>query len=104
MSFFTKIAYAATSVDSSVNIIVSKITKNIVLPLVALIFALAVLLFIWGLFGFFTSGDDSAKRIEGRNHILWGTVGIAIMVSVYGIIRFVASSVGQESVLRGFGL
>lgn len=104
MSLLPKIAHAASNVDSSVNDIVSKITKSIVLPLVALIFALAVLLFIWGLFGFFMSGDDSAKRIEGRNHILWGTVGIAIMVSVYGIIRFVASSVGQDAVLRGFGL
>ena len=99
MSLLIKVAHASTSsaTDSVINTIVPKIVTNIIAPLVQFIFALAVIVFIWGLFGFFKSGDDVAAREQGKMHILWGTVGIAIMVSVYGIIRFVASSVGQSA-------
>ena len=79
------------------NDIVSKIVANIVMPLITFIFALAVLLFIWGIIGFFLSGDE-AKRKQGQDHILWGTIGIAIMVSVFGIVRLVANTVGQNNI------
>lgn len=99
MNLLFKIAHASTSsaTDSVINTIVPKIVTNIIAPLVQFIFALAVLVFIWGLLGFFKSGDDSSARDQGKMHILWGVVGMAIMVSAYGIIRFVASSVGQSA-------
>lgn len=99
MNFLPKIAHAASSADAVVNSIVPKIVDNIVMPLIQLIFALATLVFIWGLIGFFRNGEDSAERTKGQQHILWGVIGIAIMVSAFGIIRLVANSVGQSSVL-----
>lgn len=84
------------SSDAVINSIVPRIVGNIVLPLVQFAFALAMLVFVWGLIGFFMNAEDSERRKEGQRHILWGVVGIAIMVSVYGIVRFVASTVGQD--------
>ncbi len=81
--------------NAVVNQIVPKIVDNIVVPIVELLFALATLYFIYGLFVFFTGSGDATKRKQGQDHILWGVIGIFIMVSVYGIIRFVASSLGQ---------
>jgi len=75
----------------------SKIVDNIISPIVAFVFALAVLLFVWGIVEYIIGGEDSEKRKTGQTHVLWGVIGIAIMVSVYGIIRFVASSVGQTA-------
>ena len=98
MDFLFKVAHAAnTGADAVINTIMPKIVANIVQPLVALIFALATLIFVWGIFGFFINGEDSDARKTGQMHILWGNVGMAIMVSVYGIIRFVASTVGQTA-------
>jgi hypothetical protein len=99
MSFLPKIAHAATGADAVINTIVPKIVENIVLPVVQVAFALAVLMFVWGFIGFFRNGEDSAERTKGQQHILWGVIGITIMVSVYGIIRLVANTVGQSSVL-----
>ncbi len=99
MDFLFKIAKAESSADAVVNSIIPKIVSNIVSPLLQLLFGVAVVMFIWGLIGFFKNGDDVKAREEGRQHILWGVIGFAIMVSVYGIIRFVASSVGQTSLL-----
>ena len=99
MSFLPKIAHAASGADAVINSIVPKIVDNIVMPIVQLTFALAVVVFVWGLIGFFKNGDESAERTKGQQHILWGVVGMAIMVSVYGIIRLVANTVGQSSVI-----
>jgi hypothetical protein len=97
MSILPKIAHAASSADAVVNNIVPKIVDNIVTPLLELLFFLTLVLFIWGLIGFFKSGDDAEKRKEGQQHILWSVIGMFIMVSVYGILRLVAATVGQSA-------
>ncbi len=89
----------AQSVDAKVNSVIGKIVSNIVYPIITVMFALAFVMFVWGVLNFFRSGDDPAAREQGQKHLLWGIVGMAIMVSVFGIIRLVASSVGQSSAL-----
>lgn len=97
-SAFINIAHAQGN-TASINTLISKIVDNIVMPVVGVIFALAFVMFVWGIFGFFKGGDDPSAREDGQRHILWGVIGMAIMVSVFGIVRFVASSVGQSSSL-----
>ncbi len=91
------IVYGASNADSVINEIVPKIVDNIVVPVFEVLFGMTILVFIWGLYGFF-NGDDE-KRNQSKNHMLWGVVGMFIMISVYGIIRFVANTVGQPEVL-----
>ena len=83
---------------SSVTIIpfLQKVLDVILNPLITLLFALAFLYFAYGIIRFLSaSGDDkSGKRIEARNSILWGIVGMVIMFSVYGIINFVLGTFG----------
>ncbi len=91
------IVYGASNADAALNAIVPKIVDNIVMPVIQVLFGVTILVFIWGLYGFFRGDED--RRNQSKNHILWGVVGIFIMVSVYGIIRFVANTVGQPEVL-----
>ncbi len=91
------IVYSASAADSTINSIVSRIVDNIVQPALAVLLSVTILVFIWGLYGLFLGDED--KRNQSKNHILYGVIGIFIMISVYGIIRFVASSVGQTEVL-----
>ncbi len=97
MFLLPKIAQAATS--DAVNSVVSKIVDNIVMPALELLFFLTLVVFIWGLIGFFKGGEDTEARKKGQQHILWGVIGMFIMVSVYGILRFVAATVGQSGSL-----
>ncbi|MBI5126471.1 MAG: hypothetical protein HZA80_01780 [Candidatus Taylorbacteria bacterium] len=94
MVSFIATAYAQTSQNPAVAGILSKVLDNVVNPIVDLVFALATVIFIWGLYQYFISEADGAKRAEGAQHILWGVVGMFIMVSVWGIIRFVLSTIG----------
>lgn len=99
MLFLAKIAHAQTfskvANNPTIAPLVNRIMNVIVIPLVEGLFAIAVLVFLWGLFKLIAQGGDPTVRKEAQNHVLWGVVGMAIMVSVYGIIRVIASSVGM---------
>lgn len=80
----------------SVTGFLDKFNYYILNPIIILLFALAFLYFIYGVIRFLSSdaGDKGSGRIEARNAILWGLVGMFIMFSVYGIIRLLLESFG----------
>lgn len=74
--------------------LVQKFFKVVVDPVIQLIFAAAVLYFVYGVFTYIRRSDDSSERINGANHILWSSVGLFIMISVWGIIAILEKTVG----------
>jgi hypothetical protein len=58
---------------------------------VPIIIALAVVWFIWGVFMYAIAGDEEAKG-KAKGHIIWGIIGLAIMVSVWGLVGFLTST------------
>lgn len=68
---------------------IQKLISVIVTPLLTLVFAVAFIVFAWGVFQYLIAQNDPGERAIGTQHILWGVVGMAIMVSAYGIINFV---------------
>ena len=83
--------------NSAVTGVVSKIVSAVVMPVITVVFALAILLFVWGAAGLILKKDNPDKRAEIQQHILWGVIGMFIMVASYGIIRFVAATIGVAS-------
>lgn len=59
-------------------------------PLIAILVGLALLGFFWGLarFIFRVGGDEKAVE-EGKRIMIWGLIAIFVMVSVWGIIKFI---------------
>ena len=62
--------------------------------IVPVIFALAFLVFIWGVFQFVVNAGDETKRTEGRKFILWGLLGIVVLFSVWGFVNMLLSTLG----------
>lgn len=59
--------------------------NNVAVPL---IFAIAFIVFIWGVFQYFIAGGhDEEKRETGKSLMLWGIIGFFIMVSVWGLVN-----------------
>jgi len=73
---------------------VKKLFELVIDPLIRLLFAAAIVYFVYGVFTYIRKADDSDARLEGANHILWSTVGLFIMVSVWGIIAILESTFG----------
>lgn len=68
---------------------IQKLISVIVTPLLTLVFAVAFIVFVWGVFQYLIAQNDPGARATGTQHIMWGVIGMAIMVSAYGIINFV---------------
>ncbi len=86
-----------SAINNAVAGSLSRIVSVILVPIVELVFATAVLLFVWGAAGLILHREDSDERARSWRHILWSLVGMFIMISCYGIIRIVANTIGVPS-------
>lgn len=78
-------------------IYLSRFVDNIVNPLIYFLFAIALLYFLYGVLVFILNADDESKRDIGKKHMLWGIIGLFIMVSVYGILGLIIGTVGVRN-------
>jgi len=76
---------------------------SIINALMPFIVALAVLFFVWGVFQFVASAGDEEKRTEGRNKMIYGIIGIFVMVSVWGLVNLLEGTFGVERGIIGEG-
>ncbi|MFA5987256.1 MAG: hypothetical protein WC797_01215 [Candidatus Paceibacterota bacterium] len=87
--WFVNIAHAA---GSSIALVQSIKTK-IINPVIGFIAALAAIMFVWGVVEFVSGSDNETKRDEGKQHILWGVIGLTIIVSVQGILKMICDTI-----------
>jgi hypothetical protein len=74
------------------NYFTTCIINNSVIPL---LFAVAVIMFIWGVFQFFIlNAEDEKKRTEGKQFMIWGIVALAVMLSVWGLVGILGNTFG----------
>jgi hypothetical protein len=99
---FTLIAHAGTE-DAKVvaQCLVDRINDVILFPLIALMAALAFLVFLYGAFEFVKNAENDGARETGRMHLLYGTIGLLVMLSAYAILSVAAGSfgIGLEKVI-----
>lgn len=62
-------------------------------PVIILLLAVALMIFVWGIVQYIANSDSEEARRKGRSHIIWGLVGLVIMVSVRGIIELLRSTI-----------
>ena len=66
--------------------------------LVPLIFAVAFIVFIWGVYTYFIlGGGNSEKREEGRSFIIYSLIGFFIMLSVWGLVNLITFTFGFQN-------
>jgi hypothetical protein len=73
--------------------ILTKIKSEIIVPLIGLLFVLALIYFLWGAVQYIIHMNSPADRQTGQRHMIWGIIGLAIMMSAFGIVNFVFNSV-----------
>lgn len=72
-----------------------RINSALIDPALALLFAAGFLMFVYGVveFMFFQRDAKGGEYLgKGREHMLWGVIGMAIMMSAWGIIKVVAGT------------
>ena len=76
--------------------LLQRVDDLIIQPTIYLILTAGLLLFIYGLVEFIWSAREGSDHKTGLNHMLYGIIGMFIMVSVYGIISLIINTIGAD--------
>jgi hypothetical protein len=68
-------------------------THGVVGGLIPYLLGIALLVFVWGVVKFMMSDDDNARN-EGKRRIVWGIVGLFVIVSIWGLVQLVGTLMG----------
>lgn len=85
------IAMAAT-VTSALDTI-----KTILNMVIGLLFILVTLYFVWGIVQYVMAAGDEGKIKEGKQHMIWGVIGMAVMAGAWGLARVLLDTFGVSS-------
>lgn len=94
--FFT-LLYPTTTFALDIATLMGRINRAIINPVIILMFVVAVLIFLYGLVEFLAQANNEEIRNTGKRHMLWGIIGIAIMISVFGIMQLIISTLGVNA-------
>ncbi len=73
---------------------VATFNEVILFPTIALLTAVAFLVFIWGCVEYFINSTNEQSRQQGVKHITFGIIGLVIMVSAFAILNIAANTSG----------
>jgi len=97
-AFLPVVAFAQDSLGTDANFgRIGQSVQNVVGfingVLIPAIFAIALLMFIWGMYRFFI-GNGEVEKAKGKDLAIYAVVGFVLMVSIWGIVNVVASGLG----------
>ncbi len=69
-------------------------------PLIFLLMAIAFLVFVWGGFQYIINADNEQARSQGKKSMLFGIIGLLVMVSALAIMELFANTFGLGGVLK----
>jgi hypothetical protein len=75
---------------TTIGTLISSFTDTVLSAVVTLLMSLAILVFFWGVVEYIIGmrEGNQDKVTKGNKFIMWGLVGLFVMFSVYGIIKF----------------
>lgn len=73
--------------------VIAAINKEVVNPIITLLFAVALIVFIYGVIEFMRGSANEEARSKGQQHMLWAIVGLFIMVSAIGIMKLIIATI-----------
>ena len=83
--------------NSTLTSLLTPIINSIVEPLLLILFAVAIVYFVFGVFVMMRNADSEEARKTGAKHILFSSIGMFIMIGAYGLIRLIASTLNVAS-------
>lgn len=69
------------------------IAITILNPLIELLFAAALIVFLIGIVQYIRNADNEKERTIGARRILWGLIGMLVMISAMAIVQMLTNTV-----------
>ena len=87
--------------EASVATLMKSIDRVIINPIIFFLFAVALVYFLYGLAQYLLSPNSEEVRKKSKSQMIWGTIGLFIMVAVFGIMRIIITTFGITNVVVG---
>jgi predicted membrane channel-forming protein YqfA (hemolysin III family) len=81
--------------DSTLTTLLCNI-GNILNSVVPILVALGVVYFVWGVVSYVIASDEEAKS-AGRNRMIWGIIGLAVIVGMWGLVNILGKTFGLQN-------
>lgn len=82
--------------DLTAEQLIRNIERLIIVPIIKFLFALALFLFVFGIVEFMYGADNEEKIKRGKEHMLWGVIGMFVMISAGGIMWIICDTIGCQ--------
>ncbi|MGM0482456.1 MAG: hypothetical protein ACQEP6_01145 [Patescibacteria group bacterium] len=76
--------------------------KDLLSNFAVFLFAVALLVFLWGMAKFILKADSDTEREKGKQVMIWGLIALFVMLSVWGIVHIITITFFEESELQFF--
>ena len=73
---------------------VEKLNEIILFPLIALLSGIAFLVFVYGGVVYIFNGTSDTAREEGKQHMMYGIIGLVVMISAWGLLSIAVNTFG----------
>lgn len=82
---------------TSLTGIINWVTCTLINAVVPMLFALAIVGFIWGIIKYFLNPDNEEKKKQGKTFMLWGLIALFVMTSMWGIVKIFSGTLDINS-------
>ncbi|MFA6476652.1 MAG: hypothetical protein WCV68_04620 [Candidatus Paceibacterota bacterium] len=66
---------------------------NIIIPI---LIVLGIVFFVWGVITFVVSADEEQKT-KGRDKMIYGIIGLAVIIGMWGLVKILSNTFGIEN-------
>lgn len=92
--FSTKIAEARVLRECPTLSLIDNVSSTIINPFLGLMIGLGLVYFLWGVVQFLKNADNEKERDVGKQHIVYGLIGLTIMIGALGILGIIKGFIG----------
>lgn len=69
-------------------------TQQLINQIIPILLIIGTIVFLWGVIMFLTAGADEEKRAGARSLMIYGLIGLFVMVAVWGIVNVLVGFFG----------
>lgn len=91
--FLPMIAAAQTTIGD----ILTKI-KALLDQIIPILMVLATIVFLYGIITYITSGGDEEKKADAKWYMIWGLIGLFVMIAIWGLVKVLFTTFGIQNI------
>jgi hypothetical protein len=85
---------SAQVAGDNLDVLLTDIVGFINVVLIPFIWAIAFIVFIWGVFQYFIAGGaNEEQRDKGKQLVIWGVIAFVVMSSLWGIVNLFRNTI-----------